>query len=156
MNKYPVRTSAKAIIIHENRLLAMKHQKGDDVFFTLPGGGQNHNEDLHSALKRECLEEAGADVKIKELFFVRDYIADNHEFAHVDPGFHQVEFMFLCEILNPGNLHPQTEPDTFQIGMEWLRISSIEEHNLYPLDFRKELVQRLEDKKVPVYLGDIN
>ncbi len=59
MKNYPIRISAKAIIISNDRLLTIKHEQNNEKYFTLPGGGQNHNEDLKSALIRECLEEVG-------------------------------------------------------------------------------------------------
>lgn len=156
MKTYPVRTSAKAIIFRNNHLLAMKHQKGSDIFYTLPGGGQNHNEDIHSTLIRECLEEAGVEITIKELVLVRDYIANNHQFADQDPDFHQVELMFLCDINNPENFHPQTEPDTYQIGMDWLPVQELENYRIFPLNMRKSLIQIHNKIDSPIYLGDIN
>jgi ADP-ribose pyrophosphatase YjhB (NUDIX family) len=59
LKNYPIRTSAKAIIISNDRLLTVKYEQNNEKYFTLPGGGQNHNEDLKSALIRECLEEIG-------------------------------------------------------------------------------------------------
>jgi len=134
----------------------MTHKKGSDVFHTLPGGGQNHNEDLHAALKRECREEAGADVSVGNLVFVRDYIANNHEFAATDADFHQVEFMFQCTIVNPDNLHPQTEPDTYQIGMEWIRVDELLSRRLFPLHLREKIIGLHAGEVFPVYLGDVN
>lgn len=153
---YPVRTSVKAIIIHENRLLVTKNKKNTEIFYALPGGGQNLNEDLHSALKRECLEEVGADIKIKELAIVRDYIANNHEFRTSNPDFHQLELMFTCEILNFDNLHNFTEADTYQIGVEWLPISDLESYMLYPLTIRKKIKEINGEGLPSIYIGDVN
>lgn len=156
MNKYPVRTSAKAIIIKEEQLLVIKHRKNSDVFYALPGGGQNHNEDLRSALHRECMEEIGAEIKIHDIAFVRDYIADNHEFAEQDPGFHQVEFLFLCSILNSDSLHEQSEPDKHQIGIEWLPVANLENLPLYPRSIRQKIRDFNMNRSGEVYLGDVN
>ncbi len=156
LNKYPVRTSAKAIIIEGNHILVIKHQQNSEIYFGLPGGGQNHNENLRSALQRECLEKIGAEIEIHDIAFVRDYIADNHEFAEQDPGFHQIELIFSCRILNTDSLHNQSEPDKHQIGIEWLAIKDIEKLPLYPKSIRKKILQHHHGQSEQVYLGDVN
>ncbi|RKX72386.1 NUDIX hydrolase [candidate division TA06 bacterium] len=156
LKNYPIRISAKAIIISNDRLLTIKHEQNNEKYFTLPGGGQNHNEDLKSALIRECLEEVGAEIAIDDLVFVRDYIADNHEFAKDDPGFHQVELMFECSILNSSTLHPQSEPDKTQIGIEWISLDDIQNLPLYPKVLKEEIIN-LQNRCVKhIYLGDVN
>lgn len=49
------RVSLKALIRNEkNQLLMVQEKKGD---FSLPGGGWDYEEDLHTAIKRELFEE---------------------------------------------------------------------------------------------------
>jgi len=156
MKKYPVRISTKAIIIYNKHLLVIKHQQNSKEYFTLPGGGVNKNENLSTGLKRECMEELGAEIEIEDIVFVRDYIADNHEFAKQDPGFHQVEIMFLCKILNPNSLHKQTEPDKTQIGFEWLPLENIKNLPLYPKVLSMKIMKIYQNQLMKVYLGDVN
>jgi len=156
LKTYPVRTSAKAIIIKDEHLLVMKHKQSSDEYYILPGGGVNHNESLETALKRECLEEVGAEILVQDIVFVRDYIADNHEFAKQDPGFHQVEIMFQCEILNSKTLHEQTEPDKTQIGVEWVSLKNLANLPLYPKILCKEIAALYQNQSDKVYLGDAN
>jgi 8-oxo-dGTP diphosphatase len=93
-----VRLSVKAIIVREGRLLVLKCQDQEGHWYILPGGGQEAGETLDQALRRECLEELGCEVRMGPLRFIRDYIAKNHEFAATDSGSHQVELMFECEL----------------------------------------------------------
>ncbi|WP_054027691.1 NUDIX domain-containing protein [Bacillus sp. FJAT-28004] len=70
-----VRSSVKGIVIKNNKLLTIK--KHDDVFdvdYTLPGGGQEHGENLLEAIQREFLEEVGCLIKVKQFVFLREYI----------------------------------------------------------------------------------
>ena len=113
------------------------------------------DENLGSTLHRECMEEIGAEIEIGDIAFVRDYIADNHEFAEQDPGFHLVDIMFLCKILNPNSLHEQSEPDKHQIGFEWLPIREIESFSLYPKSIRDKISHNM-NRSEKVYLGDVN
>lgn len=156
MKTYPVRSSAKAIIFHRGAVLAMKIHRNNHIFYILPGGGQNHNENLVDAVSRECREEFGGIVEVGDLVMIRDYIADHHEFADQSPGFHQVEHMFLCSLLNPDKLEPHTEADTHQVGWDWIPVNQIMDWELYPRTLRGAIAQLHRGEKVPVYTGDVN
>lgn len=150
-----VRNSAKAIIIADGKLLAIKNVTEGTVWYLLPGGGQNHGETLVEALKRECVEEASIEIEVSDIVFVRDYISMNHEFAEEDNGAHQVEFMFECSI--KGNTQPVkgAEADPWQTGVEWLPLNRLQEYSLYPSQLRKLLYHGIP-LNYPVYLGDVN
>lgn len=156
MTTNPVRTSAKAIIFHNNKLLVIKMRGQKNDFYILPGGGQNLNENLHEALKRELLEEVGAKIQIKELVLVREYISNNHEFKEFHPDFHSLNLIFTCDILNFDNLLPITEPDKSQIGIEWLPVDKLLDFKLYPLSLRNNIIDIYNKNNSPVYAGDVN
>jgi ADP-ribose pyrophosphatase YjhB (NUDIX family) len=135
----PIRNSAKAIIIHRGKLLALEMRDSEGPWFQLPGGGQQPGETLHQALRRECQEEVNAQIEIGDLRLIREYIGRNHEFAAEDAQGHQVEFMFECSVLNPGEMRAGHEPDTGQLGISWLEISRLEEFRLYPMTIRQPI-----------------
>ena len=150
-----VRNSAKAVIIHNERLLAIKNRDPEGDWYILPGGGQNHGETLHDALRRECREEIDAEVTIGPLLLIREYIGKNHEFAAEDSYLHQVEFMFQCQIdprYSPVTGHI---PDAYQTGVSWLPLSALDRYRLYPSVLRSVL-KKGEAISGPVYLGDVN
>lgn len=149
-----IRNSAKAMIIHEEKLLCAKHKNKDEIFYVLIGGGQEYRENLIEALKRECREEANAEIEVHDLRYVRDYIAKNHEFADEHPEYHGVELMFYCTLKPGTEVSNGFGPDTRQIGIEWLEIGKLSEYNLYP-KILKELIKP-DGMKGPVYLGDVN
>ena len=151
-----IRNSAKAIIVKNEKLLAIKMQAfNGGIFYILPGGGQEHGENLHQTLKRECLEEIGAKVEIGELVFIREYIGKNHEFAVRHAEAHAIDFMFLCKV-DQETFDNGSNPDNEQIGVEWLPIKELLQYNLFPRALRPYIISYLEDGKSPVYLGDIN
>jgi ADP-ribose pyrophosphatase YjhB (NUDIX family) len=151
----PIRNSAKAIIIRGGKILCTKNlSQFNEIYYLLPGGGQEHGETLIDALKRECFEELGLRVSPKSLRYVRDYIGDNHEFKHIHPGVHQVEYMFICEI--DANAEARiTSADQYQIGIEWLTLAQLADVRLYP-QILKKLISATGDLCGDFYLGDVN
>ncbi len=150
-----IRNSAKAIIIKEGKLLTLKMHENGGTYYILPGGGQEHGENLHQALERECKEEIGAGVEIGELLFVREYIGKNHELAAYHSHAHQTEFMFLCNV-NQELFDNGTNPDKGQIGVEWLPIDDLLDYKLFPQALRTPIISYFNKGKVVTYLGDIN
>lgn len=149
-----IRNSIKAILIEKDKLLTIKCVDKLGIFYLLPGGGQKLGETMIDALKRECLEELGVEISVKDLRLIREYIGKNHEFKEEDKDVHQIEFMFLCSIKNNKKPILGKTPDSFQIGIEWLPLSEIEKYRLYPLSVRKIL--KNINKANKIYLGDIN
>lgn len=150
----PLRNSAKAIITNNSLLLCTKNRDLLGDFWLLPGGGQNHGETLSDAVYRECLEELGARIAVGELLYIREYISANHELAEYDDSIHQIEFMFLCELLEPPGTFQAPATDAMQTGVEWLPISELQKFRFYPAALI-ERIQRLPlTVSSPVYLGD--
>ncbi|GGG70204.1 NUDIX domain-containing protein [Paenibacillus radicis (ex Gao et al. 2016)] len=58
-----IRNSAKALIIKDGKMLAIKLDDNGDVFYIMPGGGQNTGETLTDAVKREVAEELGIEIR---------------------------------------------------------------------------------------------
>ena len=153
--KTTLKNSAKAIIVRDGYLLVTvnRHDNGEE-FYILPGGGQNFGETLHQALQRECIEEIGTNVDIRELIFVREYIGKHHEFAHFDGHVHQVEFMFLCTLTEDPFTRQGTLPDPKQFGVKWLLLTELETAPFYPAVL-KTLIREMTSPHVR-YLGDVN
>ena len=152
-NAKGIRVSVKAVIIQDGQLLAMQHRSQDRDYYLLPGGGQRNAETLVEAIQRECMEEAGIQVSVGDVVFIRDYIEKNHEFAGQIPGFHQVEIMFRCEITDGRSLGKGTEMDTRQIGVRWLPLDTLDQYRLYPA-ILKEIIPL--GTTGCIYLGDVN
>lgn len=150
-----VRISAKAIIVADGRILLLKHRDDQGDWYSLPGGGQRHGETLPEAIRRECFEETGLQVRMGRLLFIRDYIASNHEFAREDGDAHQVELMFECELVDGGSPRLGHSPDEMQTGAEWVDLAGLESCRMYPRAVALILAGGVPDAG-PVYLGDVN
>lgn len=140
-----IRTSAKAVIIRNGKLLAIKLNDGKEEWYILPGGGQDSEEILPRTVEREVKEEVGIEVKCKDLLFVI-------EGAHGE-SFHRIDLVFLCDYLKKAanvNFHS----DTNQIGFEWLDLSVLNRLPLYPSKLRRPIMNFYEGKEYTKYLGN--
>jgi ADP-ribose pyrophosphatase YjhB (NUDIX family) len=149
-----VRNSAKAIIIRDSKILLTRNHDEGGEFYLLPGGGQEFDETLTDALRRECMEEIGTEITIGELRYIREYIGKNHQFSKWDRSLHQVEFMFECKVPDNYEIVQVKAIDKRQIGIEWIELGRIHEYPLYP----KKLQELISSKGLsgPIYLGDVN
>ncbi len=154
-----VRSSVKGIVIKDQQLLTIK--KYDDSFgadYSLPGGGQEHGETLHDALKREFLEEIGCRIEIKQFAFLREYIGRNHHgSSQVDTNTHVVDHLFVCELLDEHWIGKGTAPDEDEVGIEWIPISQLSQFRFFPaglIPYFKDIASG----SIPqgVYVGDVN
>lgn len=127
------RVSAKALIVRGDALLTIQCRDPQGPWYILPGGGQELNEPLEMALRRECREEVGVELIVHRPVLIRDYIGKNHEFANEDNRFHQVEIMFWCE-LPAGSPEPHLghSPDKTQEATAWLPLARLAEFRIYP------------------------
>ncbi|MFP4541684.1 MAG: NUDIX domain-containing protein [Opitutales bacterium] len=153
--RQPIRTAARAVVIHEGRLLAVKMRDQEGVYYILPGGGQEHGETLHETVRRECLEEVGVEVTVEQLLYVREYIGANHTFNRRHKHFHQLEHVFRCHVADPHATRPGTTIDNHQIDVAWLDLAHLDEIRFYP-EAVKRFFQGGEVAVSPLYLGDCN
>ena len=151
-----LRNSAKAIIIKDGRLLCTKNiSQFDEIYYLLPGGGQEPGETIIETLIRECREEVGLEVSAPELRYVRDYIGRNHEFKQIHGDVHQIEYMFRCDVKSTAIDTNGKSPDYYQVGIEWVEISKLAGVRFYP-KILLELIGANGELRGNVYLGDVN
>lgn len=56
-----IRNSAKALVIRDGKMLAIKLRDADEEWYIMPGGGQEEGEQLSKTVCREIAEEVGID-----------------------------------------------------------------------------------------------
>ncbi len=140
-----IRNSAKALIIKDGKMLAAKINDNGDIFFVMPGGGQDAEELLSEAVRRECAEEMGIEVVPKSLEFV---IEGTH-----GESFHRVDLVFHCEYVGKIE-NAEIQADVHQVGYEWLSIEGLMDQPLYPSKLRSQVIRFYNHEKTDVYLGN--
>ena len=140
-----IRNSAKALIIKDGKMAAIKIRDAGEEWYIMPGGGQESEETLREAVCREVLEELGIAVECRDLLFVVEGVHGE--------GFHRVDLVFYCEFIDD---IPDAVPhsDTNQVGIEWLDISELNLKPLYPSRLRRQIMNFYEGKPYRVYLGN--
>ncbi|NOR41322.1 MAG: NUDIX domain-containing protein [Gammaproteobacteria bacterium] len=150
----PIRNTARALIQQDNNILLLRkagYEGGER--FALPGGGQDPGETLEQALHRECIEEIGTRVEIRDLV----YVADTFKPRDTSPPStrHLVEFLFACTV--PADYAPVNghHPDKHQVEVVWARLDALADLPLYPRSLVPYLAD-LRESTGSVYLGTID
>ncbi len=92
----PPRIAARAIILHEGRLLLVNAWPGGQSdLWCAPGGGVERGQSLPETLMREVAEETGLRIAVEEPALVNEF----HDPAR---GFHQIEVFFRARITGEG------------------------------------------------------
>ncbi len=148
-----IRSTAKAIIINDNKLLLNKcRDEYNGEYYSLPGGGQHKFETMTDAVIRECLEETGYTVSPLRFAAICEEICDNEDFRQSRPEYaHKMYHIFVCRTLGEKISIP-TETDELQTGTEWLDIGAIEGIKLLP-KLVGENLHRILTSETPLFLG---
>jgi ADP-ribose pyrophosphatase YjhB (NUDIX family) len=146
-----VRSGVQALILRNEQVLTVVKVYLGNKEYILPGGGQEFGETLSDTVKRECLEEIGAEVQVGQLLTVREFISRNHSSNLDEANVHIVNHIFACTLLEEPRLTNQKDAD--QIDICWIPLTELDDYNFYP----RFLVPLLKSKQsLPLYLGDIN
>ena len=141
----PIRNSAKALIIKDGKMAAVKMRDKSGEWYIMPGGGQEPEESLTDCVKREVVEELGLEIIPKELVFAVEGMHGER--------FHRVDLVFLCEYVREIN-GAQFQYDENQVGYDWLDIDTLLLKPLYPSKLRRQIMKLYHGEKYRVYLGN--
>lgn len=140
------RVRVAAIVVRDDAILVVQHEKGGRRYWLLPGGGVDYGETLVDAVVREVKEETGLGVRVGQLVLANDTIPpDRHR--------HIVNLCFRAE-LEGGELRPGR--DHRLIEARFVPVDKLVELDLYP-DIRAELLAGIRDGfgHAPRYLGNL-
>ena len=130
----------RAVIIRNNRILTIERILPDRKFWVFPGGGvEDTDKNLESALKRECREEAGIDIKVRKLIWKRNYKEST------------IEYFYLCNIqkgvVQKGNGPEYSELNIVYKGThspKWLSLKDLGGYLLRPEILRNEIIKNAD------------
>lgn len=92
MARFKPRLAARALILHQDRLLLVNAYPGARLgLWCAPGGGCEAGQSIPQNLAREVHEETGLTIQVGPPALV-------NEFHDPDSGFHQVDLFFRCSL----------------------------------------------------------
>lgn len=126
-----MKSRVRAVIIENGKLLTIKRTKSDLVYWVIPGGGVEEGETRENALMRECREELGISVKIRDLILEID--------SKKPETLGQKEYFYLVDIID-GVLGSGQGPEfknnsgySGQYDIEWVEITDLANIDLKPV-----------------------
>lgn len=130
-----MKLASRAIILHNNKILLVKHRGRD--FYSLPGGKVDPGEDIQTAMVRELKEELNRDAIIEQMLFV-------HEFQYPE-GKLSLEFFF--RIQNGEDFLGELNGDFAEkelAEITWIPVDEVQ--NIMP-PFLKEKIKNISSQK---------
>ncbi|WMJ84312.1 NUDIX domain-containing protein [Oscillospiraceae bacterium LTW-04] len=148
-----IRNTAKAIILHNNKILLNRCiNYGGKVYFDLPGGGQNQFETIEEAVVREVLEETGYLVKIGRFAALTEEICDSEELRmrYLDYT-HRILHIFLAALADEQKREVK-EMDWQQQNSLWVPLEEVDGLNFRPVNLTGKITSLISGKHTQ-YLG---
>lgn len=127
----------RAIIKKGNEILLIHRIKKGREYWVFPGGGVENGEDLETAMKRECKEELGVEIKV-----IENFTSERFDRGEVE----QLEHFYFCDIVS-GELGtgdgPEYDVNSDYEGIheiEWLCINDLLNYDLRPKEVASKLL----------------
>jgi ADP-ribose pyrophosphatase YjhB (NUDIX family) len=141
-----IRLNANAAIVKNGKILLIEFKDENGIHYNLPGGGVDPGESIAQAVKRECMEEALADIEVGRLLLVWEYVPEHHDFIYGPKQ--KVGQIFECKLKKGSTPRLPKKPDKNQVGVKWIPLRELVKNKnliLYPA-IKKELTQALKLK----------
>jgi ADP-ribose pyrophosphatase YjhB (NUDIX family) len=128
---YTIPTTRVSVIVvtEEQKILLVRHRKGNRLYWVLPGGRLEYGETFHECAVRELKEETGLDIEIEKFLFLSEAIAP-------DRSRHIVN-IYLKGRITGGIMQIGNEP--VLAGVDLLPLADLERLTLFPPIGRKIL-----------------
>jgi 8-oxo-dGTP pyrophosphatase MutT (NUDIX family) len=123
------RLKARAAVERDAHILLARHERPDDAFWCLPGGGVDPGEAPAAAAVRELREEAGVDVELDGVIWIADGLGG----ADADG---LVEIVFRAAVVGGEAALRPGAGDRSLADIRWVGIDRI------PTDFRPGALRR--------------
>jgi 8-oxo-dGTP diphosphatase len=123
------------VITDDNRILLVRHRKGNRQYWVLPGGRLEYGETFQECAIRELQEETGLDVAVDKLIFLSEAIAP-------DRSRHIVNVYLTAHVIG-GVMKVGDEP--VLAGVDYRPVEELEHGTLYP-PVGKQIIENMHNK----------
>jgi ADP-ribose pyrophosphatase YjhB (NUDIX family) len=132
-----MKSRVRAVIIKDGKILLIKRTKPDLVYWVVPGGGVENGETNEQALIRECIEELGVNIEVKDL--ILELISEKEETIGQKEYFYRVNI--LDGAIGSGN-GPEFQKNSGykgQYDIGWVDIKNLPNIDLKPESIKKQI-----------------
>jgi len=119
------RIAARAIVLHDDKLLLMERWRPGRHYFSIPGGGLEPGETPEAAVRREVLEETSCQIEVGREVYTVD----------LDDGSHH--HIFLCKYMSGEPKLPEDSPEALKMHDDnqykpcWVDIADLPDLPIY-------------------------
>jgi ADP-ribose pyrophosphatase YjhB (NUDIX family) len=137
------RPSVYGVIIRDGKILLCSYKQGG---YSLPGGGEDMDENIEQAVEREIKEETGIDAKFEQLLDVRENFFFTDDF-HRDRSDTYHSTLFYCKMRYlKGEISTDGFDDwekEYMLPAEWVDLSRLDEIAIADTVDWREIVKKL-------------
>lgn len=138
-------TRISVVVVEDDKILLVKHRKGDREYWVLPGGRLEYGETFFECAMREVLEETGLEVAVDKIVFLSEAIAP-------DRSRHIVNVYLTANVT--GGILKVGEEDVLA-AVDFVSLKELESQTLYP-PVSKQILQALPNNFAEIkYLGNL-
>ncbi len=147
-----VRVRVGVLILNDNKILLVEHQKNGVSYWLIPGGGLDFGETVVQCAKREVKEETNLDIDLGRFLFSSESIAP-------DGSRHVVNLFFLGHIENSCIQELRVGEEERLKSVSFIDINELDTIELHP-PFGQQLKRMLldglteENSRSEQYLGN--
>jgi len=143
MTHLPILVNVRGIIIRKNKVLLIKMNDENGMYFTYPGGTVRQGESIYDTLKRGIILQTCAEIQVHRLLMVWEYLPEKEGFRYGDRQ--KIALVFLCKQTLGKEPQMPKIPDPNQIDVTWLPLHALDELPVLPV-IGKELQNSLNIK----------
>lgn len=134
------------VVSKDNKILLVRHKKGNQRYWVLPGGRLEYGETFEECAVRELKEETGLDVEFERFLFLSEAIAP-------DRSRHIVNIFIKAKVVG-GTMKLGDEP--VLAGVDFMPLEDLEKLTLFP-PVSAEILESLQPgaSKGIKYLGNL-
>ncbi|MGD8190892.1 NUDIX domain-containing protein [Brevibacillus ginsengisoli] len=145
-----IRVRVTVVVQHQESILLIKEKSGQQVQYSLPGGGIEFQESIADAVRREVWEETGLLVEYAKLLWLDERI-------HGEEGKHTIGVGVLAKLIGEETAPiPGGVEDEEIVWAGWVKL---EEFKHWPLDNpqrRDQVMKALTDPSyLAAYIGNV-
>lgn len=147
MEELRPRIRVAGILIEDDKILLIQHQKNNKKYWLIPGGGNDWGESTKEAVIREYKEETNLDIKVDKFLFFSETISP-------DKSRHVLNLFYSVHRENRDDKVMKLGHEAVLADLKFFGKDEIKKLTIYP-NIKDNLIKIMNGEKVEDYLGNL-